>query len=76
MSGVRQNAPMNRLALFSFVLLLAGCGTPPNQVISLRDGTFRAPYYDQAIVYCQNQGLTASMLGRAQAEAGIVFTCK
>lgn len=73
---VRQNAAMNRLALFLFVLLIAGCGTPPNQVISLRDGTFRAPFYDQAISYCQKDGLTASILGRAQAENGIVFACK
>ena len=73
---VRQNAAMNRFALYLFVLLIAGCGTPPNQVISLRDGTFRAPFYDQAITYCQKDGLTASILGKAQAENGIVFACK
>lgn len=73
---MRQNAGMNRLALFSFVLLIAGCGTPPNQVVSLRDGTFRAPFYDQAIRYCQNEGLTASMLGNGPAQTGILFRCQ
>ncbi|MDB5830013.1 MAG: hypothetical protein JWQ73_4233 [Variovorax sp.] len=67
---------MNRLALLTIVLTIAGCGTPPNEVVPLRDGTFRARMYDQAIVYCQKDGLTASMLGKAPAESGVLFSCK
>lgn len=82
---MRQNARMNRPAFPTFltfptslavVLTIAGCGTPPNEVVPLRDGTFRARFYDQATVYCQNNGLTATMLGKAPAENGVLFTCK
>lgn len=67
---------MNRFVFLTFVLTIAGCGTPPNEVVPLRNGTFRAPFYDQATVYCQNDGLTATMLAKAPAESGVVFTCK
>ena len=64
---------MKWLASLPFAVVLAGCGVPPNQVVPMRDGTLRATTYVQAANHCQEKGSTARMLGKAPAEAGVLF---
>ncbi|KWT97539.1 MULTISPECIES: hypothetical protein [unclassified Variovorax] len=67
---------MNWLAPLLVALLVTGCGVPPNQVVPMRDGTLRAATYLQAGNHCQEKGLNARMLGKAQAEQGVLFRCE
>jgi len=66
---------MNRFVFLPLALAVAGCGTPPNEVIRLRDGVMRATTYVQASDYCQKSGSSARMLGKAPAESGVLFRC-
>ena len=56
-------------------IMVAGCGTPPNEVVPLENGVLRVPTYVQAAAYCKNKGLDAQMLGEAPAQTGILFRC-
>ncbi|VTU37119.1 hypothetical protein [Variovorax sp. RA8] len=67
---------MNWLAPLLIALLVTGCGVPPNQVVPMRDGTLRAATYLQADAHCRDKGATARMLGKAPAEAGVLFRCE
>jgi hypothetical protein len=71
-----QNTRMNWLAPLSLVLLVAGCGVTPNEVVPMRDGTLRATTYVQASEHCREKGTTARMLGKAPAEQGVLFRCE
>lgn len=74
---MRQNAPMNRLALLlPLVLAIAACGTPPNEVVALRDGLYRAPTYVQAQAYCSQKNQSMRQRGNAPAETGVNFSCE
>lgn len=66
---------MNLRTLLPLVLALAGCSTP-NQVVRVREGVLRAPTSVDASKYCQAQGSTTRMLGKAPAEAGVLFRCE
>lgn len=63
------------LPLSFFVLAIAGCSTPPNEVIELRDGVLRATTYTQGQYYCDQRRLTPRWLGNAPAQTGILFQC-
>jgi hypothetical protein len=67
---------MKRIALTTFVLAIAGCGSLPNEVVPLRDGMLRATTYAGAAAHCQEKGSTARMLGKAPAETGVLFRCE
>ena len=42
----------------------------------MRDGVLRATTYVQAADHCREKGTTARMLGKAPAEAGVLFRCE
>ena len=67
---------MNRIALIAFASALTACGTLPNEVVPMRDGTLRAATYVSAATYCQQRGSTARVLGKAPAETGVLFLCE
>ncbi|MBU1361333.1 MAG: hypothetical protein KKC79_20550 [Gammaproteobacteria bacterium] len=67
---------MKWLVFLPLAWLVAGCGTPANEVIPLGDGVLRAPTYARAAAYCDSKDLTARWLGKAQAEAGVKFQCR
>jgi hypothetical protein len=58
------------------LLLLAGCGTPPSEVVPLRDGTLRAPTYFHATAYCEKRGATMQAIGNGPAQTGVEFRCE
>jgi hypothetical protein len=66
---------MNLRTLLPLVLVIAGCSTP-TEVIRVREGVLRGPTSADASNYCRAQGSTARMLGKAPAEAGILFRCE
>jgi hypothetical protein len=57
-------------------LLVAACGTPPNEVVQQRDGSLRAPTYQQATAHCDKTRTSMVTLGRAPAEQGVLFRCE
>ena len=57
------------------LLVLAGCSTPPNEVMQVREGVLRATTYVQASDYCDARDKTPRWLGRAPAEQGVLFQC-
>jgi len=65
------------LALLSILcaLAIAGCSTPPNEVMQFREGVLRATTYTQAQLYCDNKNQTPRWLGKAPAESGVLFRC-
>jgi hypothetical protein len=86
---MRQNTGMTRSALLpssssvvlafgaalASVLALAGCGTPPNEVVPQRDGSFRAPTYIQAADFCSKKGQALHQIGNGPAQTGVQFRC-
>ncbi|MEJ7686575.1 MAG: hypothetical protein WKG52_06020 [Variovorax sp.] len=67
---------MKLLTSLPLAFVLAGCGIPPNQAVPVRDGVLRAPTYADAIAHCERAGATATMLGKAPAESGVLFRCE
>lgn len=65
---------MNLRTLLPLVLALAGCSTP-TEVIRVREGVLRAPTTADASTYCREQRKAVQPLGKAPAEAGILFRC-
>jgi len=62
--------------LLPLALVVAGCSTPPNEVIQFREGVLRAPTYTQATAHCQGKGARPLWLGNAPAQSGILFRCE
>ncbi|MET0543477.1 MAG: hypothetical protein ABWZ88_17165 [Variovorax sp.] len=66
-----------RIPLLAIALVLAGCGTPPTEVVPLKaSGTFRAPTYFHATLYCEKQGATMQAIGNGPAQTGVEFRCE
>ena len=42
----------------------------------MRDGTLRATTYIQAAEYCRKKNATATAVGKAPAETGVIFRCE
>ncbi|BEP50124.1 hypothetical protein LJR260_003804 [Variovorax paradoxus] len=66
---------MNWRTLLPLALLVTGCSTLPNEVVPVREGVLRAPTYTQAADHCSAKGQTPRWLGKAPAEAGVLFQC-
>jgi len=67
---------MNWTFSLPMALVVAGCGTPPNEVVQQRDGLLRAPTHQQASAHCAKTGTEMISKGRAQAEQGVLFRCE
>ncbi|MDZ4361259.1 MAG: hypothetical protein U1B84_33440 [Variovorax sp.] len=65
-----------RITLFPLALVIAGCSTPPNQIVPFRDGVLRAMTYTQAADYCSAKSQEPKWLGKAPAESGVLFQCQ
>jgi len=57
-------------------LAVAGCSTPPNEVMQFREGVLRATTYTLTQSYCDQRSQSPRWLGKAPAESGVLFRCE